>query len=243
MTILICALFVCLTVSALRQGKTRLAKYYIPMETAEKHKTEQEVHRLIANRDSKMTNFVEYRTYKIIYRRYASLYFSMCVDVTDNELAYLESIHLFVECLDQFFTNVCELDLVWNFHKVYLLLDEFILAGEIQETSKRVGQMGKGATPTCGFDIVYEQRGLTVSWIAGDLGQNQRDRAVIAWARMKMKRRWKGSGFWWKQNGGWITRGRKRCDSCFLVADFFSLGRSQIRLYIVKLLALSSILC
>ena len=42
----------------------------------------------------------------------------MCVDVTDNELAYLESIHLFVEILDHYFSNVCELDLVFNFHKV-----------------------------------------------------------------------------------------------------------------------------
>ena len=60
-----------------------------------------------------------------------------CVDVTDNELAYLESIHLFVEVLDHFFNNVCELDLVFNFHKVYAVIDEFILAGEIQETSKK----------------------------------------------------------------------------------------------------------
>ena len=54
----------------------------------------------------------------MIYRRYAGLFFSMCVDVTDNELAYLESVHLFVEILDHYFSNVCELDLVFNFHKV-----------------------------------------------------------------------------------------------------------------------------
>lgn len=60
----------------------------------------------------------QFRTHKVIYRRYAGLFFSMCVDVTDNELAYLESIHLFVEILDHFFSNVCELDLVFNFHKV-----------------------------------------------------------------------------------------------------------------------------
>ena len=42
----------------------------------------------------------------------------ICVDITDNELAYLECIHLFVEILDHFFSNVCELDLVFNFHKV-----------------------------------------------------------------------------------------------------------------------------
>lgn len=57
--------------------------------------------------------------------------------------------------LDQFFGNVCELDLVFNFYKVgphlqgedatwadlnevYAILDEVFLAGEIQETSKQV---------------------------------------------------------------------------------------------------------
>ena len=68
---------------------------------------------------------------------YAGLFFSLCVDVNDNELALLEAIHLFVEVLDHYFSNVCELDLVFNFHKVYQVIDEFILAGEIQETSKK----------------------------------------------------------------------------------------------------------
>ena len=55
--------------------------------------------------------------YKVIYRRYAGLFFSVCCDLADNELVYLESIHLFVEILDHFFSNVCELDLVFSFHK------------------------------------------------------------------------------------------------------------------------------
>ncbi|KAK9791625.1 hypothetical protein WJX73_004579 [Symbiochloris irregularis] len=121
-----------------RAGKTRLAKYYIPLDESDKHGMEYDVHRLISTRDPKFTNFVEYKAYKVIYRRYAGLFFSMCVDLTDNELAYLESIHLFVEILDHYFSNVCELDLVFNFHKVYLILDEFIMGGEIQETSKKV---------------------------------------------------------------------------------------------------------
>lgn len=33
--------------------------------------------------------------------------------------------------------QVCELDLVFNFHKAYYLIDEMILAGEIQESSKK----------------------------------------------------------------------------------------------------------
>ena len=92
---------------------------------------------MVVSRDAKFTNFVEFRSHKIIYRRYAGLFFSICVDVNDNELVLLESIHLFVEVLDHFFSNVCELDLVFNFHKVYLIIDEFVLAGEIQETSKK----------------------------------------------------------------------------------------------------------
>mmetsp|Transcript_20650 Transcript_20650/g.24810 ORF Transcript_20650/g.24810 Transcript_20650/m.24810 type:complete len:146 (+) Transcript_20650:227-664(+) len=121
-----------------RQGKTRLAKYYVPLEDSEKRQLESEVIRLIVGRHPKFTNFVEFRTYKLIYRRYAALFFTICVDVTDNELAYLEAIHLFVEVLDHFFCNVCELDIVFNFHKAYMILDELILAGELQETSKKV---------------------------------------------------------------------------------------------------------
>lgn len=60
----------------------------------------------------------QFKANKVVYRRYAGLFFAMCIDVTDNELAYLESIHLFVEILDHYFNNVCELDLVFNFHKV-----------------------------------------------------------------------------------------------------------------------------
>lgn len=102
----------------------------------ERHRIEIESHRNIVQRDSKMTNFLEFRNHKIIYRRYAGLYFTMCVDQSDNELSILEFIHLFVEVLDQYFGSVCELDLVFNFHKVYQILDEMVIGGEIMETSK-----------------------------------------------------------------------------------------------------------
>mmetsp|Transcript_6170 Transcript_6170/g.12718 ORF Transcript_6170/g.12718 Transcript_6170/m.12718 type:complete len:173 (+) Transcript_6170:93-611(+) len=150
-----------------RQGKTRLSKWYVPPPTntsnnnpssssngsqipyqnasytttnqteAEKVRIESEVHRLVTSRDKKYTNFIEYNNYKLIYRRYAGLFFTIAVDVADNELSYLESIHLFVELLDSYFANVCELDIVFNFNKVYSILDEYMLAGEIEETSKR----------------------------------------------------------------------------------------------------------
>jgi AP-2 complex subunit sigma-1 len=73
---------------------------------------------------------------QLVYRRYAGLYFCLCVDVSDNELVALELIHLFVEALDAYFGNVCELDLVFNFAKVYQMLDEIVVGGELIETSK-----------------------------------------------------------------------------------------------------------
>jgi len=129
-----------------RQGKTRLSKWYVPAPTSsngssngevEKARIENEVHRLVTARDKKYTNFIEYNNYKLIYRRYAGLFFTIAVDINDNELSYLETIHLFVELLDSYFSNVCELDIVFNFNKVYSILDEYMLAGEMEETSKR----------------------------------------------------------------------------------------------------------
>ena len=102
-----------------RQGNTRLSKWYDPYSDEEKNTVKGEVHRLVAPRDQKhQSNFVEYLNYKIVYRRYAGLFFCVCVDSNDNSLAWLEAIHLFVEVLDTFFGNVCELDLVFNFYKV-----------------------------------------------------------------------------------------------------------------------------
>lgn len=128
---------------------------------------------LVAHDTDEHANRTQFRNYKLVYRRYAGLFFCVCVDANDNELAYLEAIHLFVEVLgmsfpfhpyplltiassltsprlltlahssacasaDAFFGNVCELDLVFNFYKVYAILDEVFLAGEIEETSKHV---------------------------------------------------------------------------------------------------------
>ena len=43
---------------------------------------------------------------KVVYRRYASLFFVAGISQGDNELVVLEVIHRFVEVLDRYFGNV-----------------------------------------------------------------------------------------------------------------------------------------
>jgi AP-1 complex subunit sigma 1/2 len=74
---------------------------------------------------------------KIVYRRYASLFFIAGADSTDNELITLEIIHRYVEQMDKYYGNVCELDIIFSFTKAYYILDELLLAGELQESSKK----------------------------------------------------------------------------------------------------------
>ncbi|KAJ6731255.1 AP COMPLEX SUBUNIT SIGMA [Salix viminalis] len=120
-----------------RQGKVRLAKWYSPYTLRERSKVIRELSGIIPNRGPKLCNFVEWRGFRAVYRRYAGLYFCMCVDEGDNELELLDIIHHFVEILDRYFGSVCELDLIFNFHKAYYILDEILIAGEVQESNKR----------------------------------------------------------------------------------------------------------
>ncbi|KAF3434927.1 hypothetical protein FNV43_RR22014 [Rhamnella rubrinervis] len=120
-----------------RQGKVRLTKWYSPYSQKERTKVLRELSGVILSRGPKLCNFVEWRGYKVVYKRYASLYFCMCIDREDNELEILEIIHHFVEILDRYFGSVCELDLIFNFHKAYYILDEILIAGELQESSKK----------------------------------------------------------------------------------------------------------
>eukprot|EP00200_Dunaliella_tertiolecta_P018710 CAMPEP_0202397302 /NCGR_PEP_ID=MMETSP1128-20130828/518_1 /ASSEMBLY_ACC=CAM_ASM_000463 /TAXON_ID=3047 /ORGANISM="Dunaliella tertiolecta, Strain CCMP1320" /LENGTH=150 /DNA_ID=CAMNT_0049000211 /DNA_START=155 /DNA_END=607 /DNA_ORIENTATION=+ len=119
-----------------RQGKVRLAKWYSTYSQKERAKTIKETTGLVLSRPLRLCNFLDWRGMKLIYKRYASLYFVCGVDAGDNELITLEIIHEFVEVLDRYFGNVCELDLIFNFHKAYYILDELLIAGELQEPSK-----------------------------------------------------------------------------------------------------------
>ncbi|KAI4627081.1 uncharacterized protein J4E87_004423 [Alternaria ethzedia] len=120
-----------------RQGKVRLAKWFTTLAPKDKAKIVKDVSQLVLARRTRMCNFLEYKDTKIVYRRYASLFFIAGCDSTDNELITLEIVHRYVEQMDKYYGNVCELDIIFNFQKAYFILDELLLAGEMQESSKK----------------------------------------------------------------------------------------------------------
>jgi len=120
-----------------RQGKLRLQKWFESLPEKNKKKISRELISNILARKPKMSSFLELKEYKIVYKRYASLYFCMGVDQSDNELVTIEVIHRYVELLDKYFGSVCELDIIFNYEKALFMLDELLLGGEIQETSKK----------------------------------------------------------------------------------------------------------
>jgi len=119
-----------------KQGQTRIAQYYTHLELDERTAMEGEIIRKCLSRNETQCSFMEFQDYKVVYRRYASLFFIVGVDVQENELAVLEFIHNLVETFDSYFKNVCELDLMFNLDRVHLILDEMVMNGCIVETNK-----------------------------------------------------------------------------------------------------------
>ena len=120
-----------------KQGQTRLSSYYSWLSMEERVALESEVIRKCLSRNELQCSFMEHRQYRVIYRRYASLYFIVGVDSgKENELAILEFIHALVETFDKYFENVCELDIMFNIEKAHFLLDEMVMNGRVIETNK-----------------------------------------------------------------------------------------------------------
>ncbi|KAI8900723.1 AP complex, mu/sigma subunit [Globomyces pollinis-pini] len=114
-----------------RQGKIRLTKWFTSdWSTKEKTKVVKEVSTTVLQRKTKMCNVLEFKEFKVVYRRYASLFFIAGTDMDENELLTLEIIHRYVEVLDKWFMNVCELDIIFNFQQAYAIIDEVLIAGK-----------------------------------------------------------------------------------------------------------------
>lgn len=76
---------------------------------------ESEIIRKCLSRSELQCSFLEYRGYKVIYRRYASLFFIIGTkpdvgseEQTENEMGLLEFIHTMVETMDKWAGSICE---------------------------------------------------------------------------------------------------------------------------------------
>ncbi|EGG17751.1 adapter-related protein complex 4 sigma 1 subunit [Cavenderia fasciculata] len=119
-----------------KQGQIRLSHYYDFIPFDQRPAMEAEIVRKCISRNASQCSFVEYKDYKLVYRRYSSLYFIVGVDSSENELSILELIHNYVEILDASFEQVCELDIMFHLEKAHFILDEMISNGHILEISR-----------------------------------------------------------------------------------------------------------
>mmetsp|Transcript_1731 Transcript_1731/g.2420 ORF Transcript_1731/g.2420 Transcript_1731/m.2420 type:complete len:154 (-) Transcript_1731:91-552(-) len=120
-----------------KQGQTRLASYFEWYPIQERVALEAEIIRRCLSRTEFQCSFIEYRGFKVIYRRYASLFFVVAVDGDDeNELSILEFIHSLVETMDKYFESVCELDIMFHIDKAHYIVDEMVANGCIVENNK-----------------------------------------------------------------------------------------------------------
>uniref|UniRef100_A0A7S3GXI4 AP complex subunit sigma n=1 Tax=Spumella elongata TaxID=89044 RepID=A0A7S3GXI4_9STRA len=120
-----------------KQGQTRLASYFQWYPIQERVALEAEIIRRCLSRTEFQCSFIEYRGFKVVYRRYASLFFVVAVDgEEENELAILEFIHSLVETMDKYFESVCELDIMFHIEKAHYIVDEMVVNGSIVENNK-----------------------------------------------------------------------------------------------------------
>ncbi|KAH6767178.1 Clathrin adaptor complex small chain family protein [Perilla frutescens var. hirtella] len=155
------------------QGKPRLIKFYEFQPPEKQQELVRSIYRILCSRAENVSNFVKAdslfgKDVRLVYKTFATLYFVFIFDHSENELAMIDLMQVFVETLNKCFKAVCELDIVFNFNKVHMILDEIILGGQVLETSIEevhtlvvmlgacTDQRRLGA-PSCAFVPVSEQ--------------------------------------------------------------------------------------
>jgi AP-3 complex subunit sigma len=73
---------------------------------------------------------------KLVYRLFGSIYIIMITDDLENELAILDFINVMMQIFDDVFKGICELHIIMNPEKIYLLMDEMISGGMVIETNR-----------------------------------------------------------------------------------------------------------
>lgn len=134
-----------------KKCQPRLVKFYTPVDLPKQKLLLKQVYDLISQRntdfqssflvtppsllDNSQGNVNGNNDIQIIYKNYATLYFTFIVDEQESELAILDLIQTFVESLDRCFSEVNELDLIFNWQTLESVLEEIIQGGMVIETN------------------------------------------------------------------------------------------------------------
>lgn len=133
-------------------GAVALLSGFINVPEKERNKLNYEVVQIALNRNTSYANIFHHRGVTYCYKRYASLFFLIGISEDENEMIALMFLHRIVEAMDKYFGNVCELDVIFNFERVHALVDELLMAGQIQETSLK--EVNKAV---CNADSIQEE--------------------------------------------------------------------------------------
>ncbi|EPY37085.1 AP-4 complex subunit sigma-1 [Strigomonas culicis] len=131
-----------------KQGQTRFSHYKAYVSSESRISLEGVIGRKCIRRSATESSVFEYNTYTIVYRQYASLFFIVGVSTASSDLSGVSSgsvnllsiyefIHCVVETLNEYFEDVCEIDVLFNLEKVHFVIDEMISNGAVGETNRQ----------------------------------------------------------------------------------------------------------
>ena len=172
-----------------KKCQPRLIKFYTPVDLPNQKRLLNQVYELISQRNTEIqssflvtpplllsqdSNSDFDQSIQIIYKNYATLYFTFIVDDQESELAMLDLIQTFVEALDKCFTEVNELDLIFNWQTLQSVLDEIIQGGMVIETNvskivssiDELNRLAETSDNKVGFAIGNAFQALTQSSLA-----------------------------------------------------------------------------
>ena len=133
-----------------KQGQTRLSSYYEWISIAEKVALESEIIRKCLSRSELQCSFLEYRGFKVIYRRYASLFFIVGCKNTNTKTS---------EATADSTDDINELGMVSIVYYnclIYQRVGSLTFMLKLEFIHTLVETMDKWAGSICELDIMYQ---------------------------------------------------------------------------------------
>uniref|UniRef100_A0A7N4PA50 AP complex mu/sigma subunit domain-containing protein n=1 Tax=Sarcophilus harrisii TaxID=9305 RepID=A0A7N4PA50_SARHA len=107
-----------------------LQKWTWPGQTRSGKRWLENLYRLSWPESPRCASFLGQADLHFVYKRHGSFYFCCAIESQDNEIITLEMIHQYVD--------VCELDIIYDFEKVYyFMLDDSLMGGKTQDIAQK----------------------------------------------------------------------------------------------------------